>query len=103
MKLSGNTILITGGTSGIGLSLGRALLELNNRVILMGRNPKKLKEAQIAGFEVIACDINKREEIEQASVDIQNRYPGLNMLFNNAGVQYNYYFTESVIPLDKII
>ena len=102
MRLSDNTILITGGTSGIGLALGKALLEMNNQVILLGRNKEKLAELEKAGFETISCDLNKLSDIEEASVLIQNKYPQLNMLFNNAGVQYNYDFTESVIPLEKI-
>ena len=102
MKLSGNTILITGGTSGIGLALAKALLELDNCVILLGRNKAKLAALQDIGFETVTCDMNRQHEIEEASVLIQNRYPQLNMLFNNAGVQYNYDFTENVIPLDKI-
>lgn len=102
MQLSNNTILITGGTSGIGLELGKALLKLKNTVILLGRNQDKLDELKKAGFEIIRCDLNKQSDIEEASVAIQNQYPQLNMLFNNAGVQYNFHFTENVIPLDKI-
>ena len=103
MKLSDNTILITGGTSGIGFSLGKALLEMHNTVILLGRNKEKLREAKNLGFETICCDLNKQEDIEEACVRIQNNYPQLNMLFNNAGVQYNYYFTDAVVPMNKII
>ncbi|XOV93620.1 MAG: SDR family oxidoreductase [Bacteroidota bacterium] len=102
MRLTNNTILITGGTSGIGYILGKALLERNNTVILLGRNKKKLAEARKEGFETIVCDLNKTEEIEEASITIQNQFPGLNMLFNNAGVQFNYDFIDSVVQPDKI-
>lgn len=102
MNLSNNTILISGGTSGIGWALGQALLKLNNTVILMGRNQQKLNEAHQAGFETISCDLSQQQEIEEASVTIQNKYPHLNMLFNNAGVQHNYDFTDSVTPIHKI-
>jgi uncharacterized oxidoreductase len=102
MKLTNNTILITGGTSGIGLTLGRALLRLNNRVILLGRDKTKLAKADIDGFETIVCDLESQEEIENATLYIQNHFPDINMLFNNAGIQFNYDFTESVIPLNKI-
>ena len=102
MKLTNNTILITGGSSGIGLALGRALLKLENKVILLGRNKTKLARLETEGFSTITCDLNNQEEIETASIYIQNNFPKLNILFNNAGVQYNYNFTEIVIPLHKI-
>ena len=101
MKLSDNTILITGGTAGIGLELGKTLLQLNNKVILLGRNQKKLQDLKKEGFETIECDMSDRTAIENASIHIQNKYPDLNMLFNNAGVQYNYDFLENVIPIEK--
>ncbi|MCB0473472.1 MAG: SDR family NAD(P)-dependent oxidoreductase [Flavobacteriaceae bacterium] len=102
MKLSNNTILITGGTSGIGLELGKALLKSNNTVILLGRNRTKLDALKLAGFETICCDLNKQSDIEKTAILIQNKFPKLNMLFNNAGVQYNYAFSENLLPPDKI-
>lgn len=102
MTLTNHTILITGGTSGIGLALGRMLLEKNNQVILLGRNQERLSEASRAGFEIISCDLTKISDIEAAAVLIQNKYPQLNLLFNNAGVQFNYHFAEQVIPPAKI-
>lgn len=102
MELSGNTILITGGTSGIGLELGRALLGRGNTVILLGRNREKLRTLRADGFETLACDLGEATEVEQATVALQNRYPGLNMLFNNAGVQFNYDFAEAIISPERI-
>lgn len=101
MKLSDNTILITGGTSGIGLALAKAL-KAQNQVIVMGRNLEKLNQLKNQGFDVIQCDLKELHEIERACVEIQNRFPTLNLLFNNAGIQHNYDFTEAVMPLDKI-
>lgn len=103
MYLENNTILITGGTSGIGYELGKALLGKNNRVILLGRNEHKLETLQKVGFETIRCDLGNPEDVEAAAVYIQNHFPDLNMLFNNAGVQYNYVFTESLAPSKNII
>lgn len=102
MKLQNNTILITGGTSGIGLALGRSLQELGNTVILLGRNQQRLLELKQEGFETIDCDLSRQEEIEKTIIQIQNEFPQVNMLFNNAGIQYNYDFLETVIPLEKI-
>ncbi len=102
MQLNNNTILITGGTSGIGLELGKTLKELNNHVILMGRNTQALNNLRADGFSTICCDLANQQEIEQAVLTIQNSYPQLNVLFNNAGIQNNYLFTDAVIPLGKI-
>ena len=102
MKLSENIILITGGTSGIGYELGKALLKLNNTVILLGRDEEKLNNAQRQGFHTIRCDLADQVDIENAVVKIQNEYSGLNILFNNAGVQFNYLFADTVISFDKI-
>ncbi|MEZ5083791.1 MAG: SDR family NAD(P)-dependent oxidoreductase [Bacteroidales bacterium] len=80
MKLTKNTILITGGSSGIGLTLGRALLKLDNQVILLGRNKTKLHELEKEGFKTIVCDMANQEEIENATIKIQNNFPKLNIL-----------------------
>lgn len=102
MKLTNNTVLITGGSSGIGLALGRALLKRNNRIILLGTNRTMLSELEKEGFKTIICDLANQDEIERAVIHIQNNFPNLNILFNNAGVQFNYNFLDNVIPLDKI-
>lgn len=102
MQLTNNTILITGGTSGIGYELGKALLERHNKIILLGRNQEKLQAAAVEGFYTIQCDLSNQGEIEQAVVQIQNEFPDINILVNNAGVQYNYAFAETILPLKKI-
>lgn len=102
MNATNNTILITGGTSGIGLELGKAFLKQGNKVILLGRNEKKLEKLNTQGFTTIKCDLQDQKEIESAVLEIQNRYPDLNILFNYAGIQHNYHFADAVIPLDKI-
>lgn len=102
MNLSGNTILITGGTSGIGLELGKSLLAKNNKVIMLGRNKEKLEELKSQGFETIACDLTKQLEIEETVRLIEQKYEHLNILINNAGIQYNYLFPERAIPFKSI-
>lgn len=102
MRLSNKTILITGGTSGIGYALGKELLRKNNKVILLGRDSTKLIKAGDEGFLTIQCDLSQQSDIEKSALEIQNEYPDLDVLFNNAGIQYNYLITSTVIPLDKI-
>jgi uncharacterized oxidoreductase len=102
MQLRKKTILITGGTSGIGYALAQELLKRDNTIILLGRNECMLTEAQAKGFKTIKCDLQKQQDIENAAMYIQQNHPVLDVLFNNAGIQENYHFTESVIPLEKI-
>lgn len=88
MDLSGNTILITGGSAGIGLALARKLVELDNRVIITGRNPDKLAAAKesIPALETIESDAADPNAIAALSAQIAERHPGLNVLINNAGI-----------------
>lgn len=94
--------MITGGTSGIGLELGKALLERHNTVVLLGSDEKKLKALSQAGFRTIQCDLRDPETIDRAAVRVQNEYPDLNILFNNAGVQFNYRLHEDTVPYERI-
>lgn len=102
MQFTNQIILITGGTSGIGYELGKSLLAKNNTVILLGRNQLQLEQATTEGFATISCDLSKTDEVEAAAIRIQNDFPGISVLFNNAGVQYNYLFTEAVVAPQKI-
>lgn len=102
MKLTSKTIMITGGTSGIGYALAQFLLKQNNEVIILGSNVEVLDRAKDQGFGTIQCDLTDRCDIEKAVVHIQNEYQDLSVLFNNAGIQQNYLFDDAVMPLDKI-
>ena len=102
MKLKNKTILITGGTSGIGYELGKILLEKGNTVILMGRDREKMASAEEDGFGTVSCDLTSGNAIENAVLQIQNQYGKLDVLFNNAGIQYNYLFHEETDPSERI-
>lgn len=88
MKLSGNTILITGGSSGIGFEMAKELLKRNNKIIITGRNQEKLKKAEeeLKGLFTIKSDVSKSEEILKLRKQIEKEYPDLNILINNAGI-----------------
>ena len=88
MKQSGNTILITGGGSGIGRGLAEALHKLGNRVVIAGRRKEVLDEATTAnpGMESMVLDIEKRSGVLPFAAEAMGKYPALNVLINNAGV-----------------
>lgn len=96
MKMTGQTILITGGGSGIGLALARDLSAKGNQVIICGRSEHKLKAAKQAcpQLEFKTCDITDESSRRHLSDFIRSEFPACNILVNNAGVQYNYLFTD---------
>ena len=88
MKLSGNTILITGGGSGIGEALGHRFHDLGNSVIVAGRRPEAL-EAAIAGrpnMRAMTLDIDSSDAIADFARRVVAQHPALNVVINNAGI-----------------
>ncbi|MCX6126196.1 MAG: SDR family NAD(P)-dependent oxidoreductase [Proteobacteria bacterium] len=88
MELSKNTILITGGASGIGLELARQLDKLNNTVILTGRDKDKLAKAKalLPKAHVYQSDVSDPQAIALLFEKVTKEFPSLNMLINNAGI-----------------
>jgi uncharacterized oxidoreductase len=88
VKLSQNTILITGGTSGIGYNLAAQLLALGNSVIVTGRDPTKLDltKKKLPQVNTYQSDVSDPEAIKNLFQTIQSQFPSLNILINNAGV-----------------
>lgn len=104
MRLTGNTVLITGGGSGIGLALAERLLARNNRVLVCGRDRTKLDAAvqRHAGLIALRCDLTSRTDADALVATIAKDYPGLNVLINNAGIQLNYSFLDGADHADRI-
>ena len=88
MRISGNTILITGGTSGIGFELARRFLSLDNTVIVAGRSQPKLDvtRQRLPGVHAIQSDVSDVTAIASLYQRIASEFPGLNVLINNAGI-----------------
>jgi uncharacterized oxidoreductase len=89
MKLSGNTIVITGGTSGIGRGLAERFLELGNKVVICGRRADRLEALAAAhpGLAARVCDVTDTMQREDFAAWVFENHPETNVLVNNAGVQ----------------
>ena len=87
MELTNNTILITGGTSGLGLELATRLLALGNTVIITGRNQAKLDQVQkrLPGIHARPSDVSQPAAVQALYAQITRQFPNLNILINNAG------------------
>jgi uncharacterized oxidoreductase len=98
MDISGNTILITGGATGIGYAIAESFLEAGNEVIICGRREEKLLEAQKKHpkFHIKVCNV--AEEADQRTLIewISAKFSNLNILINNAGVQRDIDFTKGI-------
>lgn len=89
MKLSGNTVLITGGSSGIGYALAEAFLAAGNTVLICGRKDMPLREAHLKHPELhtTLCDVSDEADRKALVAWVKNEFPDLNVLVNNAGIQ----------------
>jgi len=88
MQMSGNTILITGGGSGIGRGLAEAFHAIGNQVIVAGRR-KQVLDATIAanpGMQSVALDIDNADAIRSFAAQLAKDYPHLNAVIHNAGI-----------------
>jgi uncharacterized oxidoreductase len=88
MNMTGNTIFITGGGSGIGQALARSFHALGNKVIIAGRRQAPLMETADACQGMIFHEIDMRDpaSIERVAAWLVKKHPDLNVLINNAGV-----------------
>jgi uncharacterized oxidoreductase len=89
MQLHGNTVLITGGTSGLGLAFAEAFYNAGSVVIICGRREDRLAEiaAKYAGIIIKKCDVAVAAEREELYAWVKENHPATNVLINNAGIQ----------------
>jgi len=88
MKLTGRTILITGGSAGIGLAFALKFLELGNEVIVTGRRQAVLDQvkAKYPKLHAIQSDVGEPSEIAALATRVKADFPNLDVLMNNAGI-----------------
>ena len=88
MNLTGNTILITGGGSGIGRRLAEEFHQLGNQIVIAGRRKQALDETTAAnpGMKSLTLDIESPTALRAFSAKIAAEFPALNVLINNAGI-----------------
>ena len=88
MQMTGNTVLITGGNSGIGQGLAAALYALGNTVIITGRNQETLDKTVAAhpGMKAVVLDVNDEADIRRVAARLIQEFPELNAVIHNAGI-----------------
>lgn len=104
MKLGSNTVLVTGGASGIGLALAERFLRAGSEVVICGRREEKLREARerLPGIHTSVCDVETESGRAALSEWATREFPGLNVLVNNAGIQERIELTrEAEWPLAR--
>jgi len=101
MHPSGNTILITGGATGIGFALAEAFLKKENEVLICGRREDKLAEAKakLPQLHTLKCDVAEAEERKRMLEWAVSNFGSLNILVNNAGIQREIDFKKGTVDL----
>ncbi|RRA97571.1 SDR family oxidoreductase [Larkinella rosea] len=104
MKTQNNTVLITGGSAGIGFEIAKLFAQNGNQVIITGRNADRLQQAvaQLENTTAIVSDVSKPEDVDQLVERLNNDFPNLNLVINNAGRAFYYSLSEDGIhAIDK--
>jgi uncharacterized oxidoreductase len=101
MKMQSNTILITGGTSGIGKGLAEAFHQKGNQIIITGRREDRLRSVSAAnpGMRYFPLDVADPASVRNTARKIIQEFPTLNCVFNNAGIQNRHDFVSDR-PID---
>jgi uncharacterized oxidoreductase len=104
MKLTDRTILITGGSAGIGLAFARKFLEFGNQVIVTGRRRSALEEvsANYPKIHTIQSDVTDSSQISSLARRVKAGYPKLDVLMNNAGIMLHRNLRSRTADLDEL-
>jgi uncharacterized oxidoreductase len=104
MQLKNSTVLITGGTSGIGLEFVKQLTKLGANIIVTGRNTAALNEArkQFPNIQIFQSDVSKPQDIELLYNLVTQQFPELNIIINNAGLMRLIDLQDKTLNLENI-
>lgn len=104
MKLTQNTILITGGTSGIGRALAKQFLDLDNTVIVTGRSEERLASVtrELPRVRGIIADQTDPSAIVRLHAQVLAEHPELNVLINNAGIGLKRNLHDTAVALSEL-
>lgn len=94
LDFSGNTVLITGASAGLGVETARALAGAGANVVMLGRDPARLEAAAAllatelpsAQLDTALLDLASADSVRSSAATLQNLYPRVDVLINNAGV-----------------
>lgn len=89
MQMTGNTVLVTGGGTGIGRGLAESLHRLGNTVVIAGRRREPLQAVAEAnpGIQILSLDQADPADIRRFATEVTDHFPDLNVVINNAGIQ----------------
>jgi uncharacterized oxidoreductase len=96
MNITNNTVLISGGSAGIGFELAKLLSQNNNRVIITGRDKERLQNAaaQLKNVTAITCDVSNQKDVLHLVDKLNKDFLQLNIVINNAGRAIIYNFAD---------
>ena len=96
MKMQGDTIFITGATSGIGKGLAEAFHKLGNQVLISGRREDRLRSISAAnpGMKHFILDVTDPASIHSVAHAVIQQFPALNVVINNSGIQRRHNFSD---------
>jgi len=101
--MNANTILITGGATGIGYAMAKYFHARGNTIIICGRREVRLEQAaeSLPGIHTLKCDVTDSDDRQRLITYIKDRFPGINILINNAGIQRDIDLTQGIYDLEN--